>query len=281
MNKPRHTLTPEEQHVLLNKGTEKPFHGRYTDCFDYGIYLCKQCHAPLYRSEHKFHSQCGWPSFDNEIAGAIKRQADADGLRTEIVCAQCDGHLGHVFEGEQLTPANVRHCVNSISMILVAKAYFAGGCFWGVEHLMKQQAGVIDVLSGYMGGHVDNPSYEQVCQGNTGHVEAVEVLYDPDQVSFETLAKRFFEIHDPTQHNGQGPDLGSQYLSVVFYSNDDEKRITEKLIAQLEKMGLDVATQQMATSTFWKAEASHQGYYQKHSSAPYCHRYTQRFPADD
>jgi len=157
------------------------------------------------------------------------------------------------------------------------KAYFAGGCFWGVEHLMKQQEGVLTVVSGYMGGHVEYPTYNQVCQQATGHVESVEVLYNPTHVTYETLAKLFFEIHDPTQHDGQGPDKGNQYASVIFYSDDEEKKIAEYLIKKLIKSGLSISTKIMPSQVFWKAEESHQNYYEKHNKAPYCHRYQKRF----
>lgn len=109
-------LNEREAYVILKKGTEPPNVGEYTDTMDEGIYLCRQCNARLYKSEHKFHSDCGWPAFDNEIEGAVKRQPDADGRRVEILCANCDGHLGHVFEDEGLTERNIRHCVNSLSM---------------------------------------------------------------------------------------------------------------------------------------------------------------------
>ncbi|MBR9828932.1 MAG: bifunctional methionine sulfoxide reductase B/A protein [Oceanospirillales bacterium] len=283
-------LTPEEQYVILQKGTERPFTGQYDDFFETGVYTCKQCGAPLYRSEDKFPSHCGWPSFDDEIEGAVRREVDADGRRTEILCANCDGHLGHVFEGEMLTRKNTRHCVNSISMDFVSAealaqqqggnlktAYFAGGCFWGVEHLLQQQPGVVSVVSGYMGGHVDNPSYEQVCGKHTGHLETVEVLYDPAIISFETLAKLFFEIHDPTQDNGQGPDIGPQYGSAIFVHDDTERGISEQLIAELENKGYDVVTQVLPMAPFWRAEEFHQDYYVRTGKAPYCHRYQKRF----
>jgi methionine-R-sulfoxide reductase len=120
MSKQYNELNAEESRVVLQKGTEAPFTGQYDNFFEGGYYTCKQCNEPLYRSEHKFNSHCGWPSFDDEIIGAVRRETDLDGRRTEILCANCDGHLGHVFEGEGLTSKNTRHCVNSISMNFVS-----------------------------------------------------------------------------------------------------------------------------------------------------------------
>ncbi len=280
-------LTPAEARVILHKGTEAPFSGEYDEFFEAGTYYCRQCNAPLYRSTDKFHSHCGWPSFDDEIPGAVRRERDADGRRIEILCVACGGHLGHVFEGERITEKNIRHCVNSISLRFVAqdptsapavaKAYFAGGCFWGVEHFFQKQKGVISVVSGYMGGEQENPSYQDVCYRNTGHLEVVEVAYDPAMVTYEELARFFFEIHDPTQANGQGPDIGDQYLSAVFVSNDEEKETIVKLIGILKEKGYAVATKLLPSADFWKAEPYHQDYYARNGKQPYCHSYTKRF----
>ena len=113
-------LNEIEKQVILNKATEAPFTGEYDDFFENGMYVCRQCNAPLYRSEDKFQAHCGWPAFDDEVPGAVRREMDSDGYRVEILCANCDGHLGHVFEGERLTDKNTRHCVNSVSMKFVS-----------------------------------------------------------------------------------------------------------------------------------------------------------------
>jgi len=278
-------LNAEERRVILHKGTEMPFTGKYNDFDEKGVFVCKQCNAPLFRSDDKFSSECGWPSFDDEIEGALERRTDADGIRTEILCANCGGHLGHVFLGERFTDKNLRHCVNSVSLNFIPaselqsarKAYFAGGCFWGVEHLFEQKDGVVSAVSGYMGGDVKDPSYQDVLRGTTGHLEAVEVTYDPEKVSYEDLARYFFEIHDPTQENGQGPDIGEQYKSAVFVQNDAEEKTVKKLIGLLRNNGYDVVTKVLRSNRFWKAETYHQDYYQKKRQQPYCHFYQKRF----
>ena len=278
-------LTPEEERVIVHKGTEPASSGKYDKHDAEGIYTCKQCDAPLYNSSDKFSSDCGWPSFDDEIDGAVKRTLDADGSRTEITCAKCGGHLGHVFEGEQLTDKNIRHCVNSISMkfipagqeAAVQKAFLAGGCFWGIQHLLKDFEGVLATSVGYMGGHTNSPTYEEVCGGKTGHTETVEVDFDPGKTDFESLVRFFLEIHDPTQVNRQGPDIGDQYRSAIFYRDDNQKEIAENLIKFLNNHGYAVATEVTKAGTFWVGEEYHQDYYAKNGEAPYCHIYQKRF----
>jgi peptide methionine sulfoxide reductase msrA/msrB len=281
-------LTAEEKRVIIDKGTEMPYTGKYLNHKGDGVYTCKRCDAGLYRSDDKFDSHCGWPSFDDEIEGAVKRIPDPDGFRTEIVCANCGAHLGHVFEGEGFTDKNTRHCVNSISLNFVSekkmenkqnteKAIFAGGCFWGVEYFMQKEPGVISTTVGYIGGKTENPTYEEVCSHKTGHIEAVEIEYDPTKTTYEKLAKLFFEIHDPTQVDRQGPDIGEQYRSEIFYMDEDQKETAQKLINILQDKGYDVATRLTKATKFWKAENYHQDYYLNKGSLPYCHGYTKRF----
>lgn len=271
-------LTPEEERVIVNKGTEAPFTGEYDKYFGAGVYACRRCGAMLYKSESKFASGCGWPSFDDEVPGAVRRETDADGRRTEILCASCGGHLGHVFEGEKLTDKDVRHCVNSMSLQFIpeqdvkyGRAIFAAGCFWGVEANLQAQPGVLETTVGYTGGTTENPDYKTVCSHSTGHAEAVEVIYDPARVSFETLAKVFFECHDPTQADGQGPDIGDQYRSEIFYTSAEQKQVAEKLIAELKGRGMNVVTKVTPAGKFWPAEDYHQDYYAKQGREATCH----------
>ena len=279
------SLTPDVLHILKDKGTEAPFSGKYTDEIKNGSYLCRGCGAVLFRSNSQFHSGCGWPSFDNEIKDAIQRKMDRDGRRTEIVCAHCLGHLGHVFVGEMMTASNQRHCVNSQALEFVPdtavtktnEAIVAAGCFWGVQYLLDQLPGVLLTEVGYTGGITDTPTYENVCSHNTHHVEAVRVVFDAEKLSYETILKYFFEIHDPTQVDGQGPDIGSQYRSCIFYFDDHQKTCAVNVIQQLKELNCAIATTLKSVSIFWKAEEDHQHYYEKNKKVPYCHRYTKRF----
>ena len=279
-------LTPEEEKVIVHKGTELPFSGKYYKFDEKGTYSCKRCDAELYKSDNKFDAHCGWPSFDNEIEGAVKRIPDADGKRTEIVCANCGAHLGHVFEGEGFTPKNTRHCVNSVSLSFVGidafkpnteQAIFAGGCFWGVEYFFQKEKGVLSTEVGYIGGKTKNPTYKEVCAHTTGHAEAARITFDPKIVTFEKLARLFFEIHDPTQFNRQGPDIGDQYRSEIFYTTNEQKVISEKLIDLLKAKGYNIVTKVTKATEYYQGEDYHQQYYTHKSTQPYCHGYVNRF----
>ena len=287
-------LTPAEEHVIIKKGAERPFTGKYNHHYEKGTYTCRQCGAELYRSEDKFKTDCGWPGFDDEIEGAVIHKADPDGHRTEIVCAKCNGHLGHVFLGEGLTEKNTRHCVNSISLEFIppaqkddtkaaekgetsSRAIFAGGCFWGVEYYMERIPGVEKAVSGYIGGNKENPTYLDIAYHATGHAEAVEVTFDPQKVGFRKLARTFFEIHDPTQKNRQGPDIGDQYRSAIFYIGEEQKETSKNLIEQLKANGYKVVTELLPAGTFYEAEKYHQDYYKTKRGTPYCHAPVNRF----
>ena len=236
-----HHLEGMARQVMLEQGTEPP--GSGDDHDEAGVFLCRQCDAPLYLSSHHFHSGCGWPSFDEEIPDAVERRPDGD--RTEIICMRCHGHLGHVFEGENLTSKNVRHCVNAVSMRFVPAvqdslecAYFGGGCFWGVQKAMKAFTETTEV--GYMGGWAVDPTYDEVCSGNTGHTEVVKACFDPG--AFEQVLRDFLEIDEPTSDK-------HQYRKVIFYLTEDQKVIADQLGIEAEPASL-----------FYRAEDYHQNY---------------------
>ncbi|MGC1183326.1 bifunctional methionine sulfoxide reductase B/A protein [Legionella sp.] len=284
------SLTPLAKRVICDKATECPYTGSYNHVMSKGTYLCRRCGLALFRGSSQFGSGCGWPSFDEDIRihsqlAAVKQVADSDGRRMEILCVRCDAHLGHLFTGEYFTLNNLRYCVNSASIDFVEdsqvldteEAIMAGGCFWGVDYFLKKIPGVLRVEVGYTGGSVLEPDYEQVCQGKTGHYEAVRVLYDKNITNYHQVLKRFFEIHDPTQKTGQGPDLGRQYQSAVFYYNQKQLKEVETLIQMLRKQGYSVVTQLLPVQIFWPAEDYHQDYYNKHQKLPYCHQPVKRF----
>lgn len=273
-------LTDIERYVMEQKGTERPFTGEYYDFFEEGTYVCKRCGTALYRSKDKFRSGCGWPSFDDEIKGAVRRLLDADGRRTEIQCAKCGAHLGHVFIGEGFTPKDTRHCVNSVSLKFVPlkkkysnmkEIYFAGGCFWGTEHYFKQLRGVVDTKVGYANGNTDNPTYREVCTDKTGFAETVRVVYDPDVITLEFLTEMYFRAIDPTSVDQQGPDIGSQYRTGIYYKDDADKVEIRKVYDSMrQKLGSRMAVEFLPLKNFYYAEEYHQDYLDK-NPAGYCH----------
>lgn len=276
-------LSEEEYYILREKGTERPYTGKFLMHKENGTYTCRACGNELFSSDSKFDSHCGWPSFDKEIAaGKIKTQEDNSlGMRrVEIMCARCGGHLGHVFD-DGPTATGLRYCVNSVSLgfepassaSTMDTLTLGGGCFWCIEAIYQMVDGVKSVQSGYSGGSNNNPTYEQVCTGATGHAEVVQIVYDTTKARMEDVLKVFFTVHDPTTLNRQGADVGIQYRSVIFYRNERQKQIAERVIAELNAAKVydnPIVTQVTPFAKFWKAEDYHQNYFRQNSNKPYC-----------
>jgi len=278
-------LKPDRYAVLRKGETEAPFSGKLLVENRNGWYVCAACGLPLFKSDSKFDSHCGWPSFDAPAALAnvrTRRDTSHGMVRTEIYCARCGSHLGHVFE-DGPTATGLRYCVNSLSLDFkpmpaspkpsTDTAIFSAGCFWGVEKVFYETPGVVSTTVGYTGGHVRNPTYQQVCSGTTGHAEAVEVVFDPARISYRKLAKLFFLSHDPTTPDRQGPDYGHQYRSAVFYRTPEQekeaKEERDSLVAA-KTWSDPVVTELTEASDFWKAEDYHQKWFLTHPV--FCHR---------
>lgn len=289
-------LSDEQYQIARAKGTERPFCGTLLDNKKQGVYTCVCCGLPLFSSDAKFNSGTGWPSFFQPIAAenVVERSDGSHGMdRVEILCARCEGHLGHVFE-DGPRPTGLRYCLNSESLSFTpteevrtladpaatkgaslkgqATAVFAGGCFWCTEAVFEQLEGVSDVASGYAGGDARRANYKAVCEGDTGHAEAIRITYDPAKIPFEKLLEVFFATHDPTQLNRQGPDSGTQYRSAIFYADDAQRAAAEKYIAQLtEKKAYDqpIVTALEPLKEFFPAEEYHQNFVQRNPDHPY------------
>jgi peptide methionine sulfoxide reductase msrA/msrB len=293
-------LSGEQYWILRQCGTERPFSGRYNDHWKEGVYVCAGCGTPLFESGTKYEHGTGWPSFTAPVDEKnIEFREDYSLLmkRIEVRCAVCGGHLGHVFD-DGPAPSFLHYCINSAALdfrpktgeasapaedgqapaevvnptgvteklIKTEEATFAAGCFWGVEDKFSRVQGVLSTAVGYAGGETKNPTYGQVCSNTTGHAESVRLTFDPSVVSYGELVRLFFSIHDPTEVNRQGPDVGSQYRSVIFYHSEEQKKTARGIMDELESSGRfkkPLATELLPEPTFYRAEEYHQKYFQK------------------
>ncbi|MCM2250260.1 MAG: bifunctional methionine sulfoxide reductase B/A protein [Geothrix sp.] len=295
-------LTPMQYHVTQEAGTEPPFQNAFWNEHRDGIYLDLVSGKPLFSSKDKYDSGCGWPSFTRplEETEVVERRDVSHGMvRTEVRSKDADSHLGHVFDDGPRDQGGLRYCINSAALRFVpvddlekeglgrflplfgraAKAVpaakeeiatLAGGCFWGMEDLIRKQPGVLDIDVGYTGGSVANATYEH----HEGHAEAVQIRFDPAKTSFEALLRFFFRMHDPTTLNRQGNDVGTSYRSAIFFHSEAQRQTAERVKAEVDASGKwkrPVVTEITAAGPWWKAEEYHQDYLIKHPGGYTCH----------
>ncbi|MBN1175478.1 bifunctional methionine sulfoxide reductase B/A protein [Candidatus Woesearchaeota archaeon] len=277
--------------VTKQSGTEKPFENEYWDEKRPGIYVDINTGEPLFSSLDKYDSGTGWPSFTKPIDDAnIQEELDMSLGTARMEIRTEESHLGHVFnDGPN---GGDRYCLNSAALHFIPfqdledegygdyvnlfpyeKATLAGGCFWGVEKLLEDVPGIISVVSGYTGGSTEDPNYITVSSGKTGHAESVELYFDPNIITYKEVLDYFWRLHDPTQVNKQGPDVGTQYRSAIFYHSEEQKEIAEQSKAEFDAKGIfpnPAVTQIVPAGPFYKAEEYHQDFYDKNPGRS-CH----------
>lgn len=285
-------LTSEQYQVTRMHGTERPFTGEYCESLTAGLYNCVCCNTILFDSSQKFNSGTGWPSFTIPVEeNAIHYRMDNNyGMqRVEVLCNVCDAHLGHVFpDGPK--PSGLRFCINSASLKkavanenniidsekntdvpISETATFGGGCFWCIEAIFEELEGVKQVVSGYAGGEKNNPTYREVCNGNTGHAEVVQITFDTSEISYSDLLRIFMVMHNPTTLNRQGADAGTQYRSIILHTTQAQQQTAQQVIAELQPFFDDrIVTEVVPLKEFYTAEESHQQYYTSNTEKPYC-----------